>query len=907
MDAHKSETELREELARLRERGTALEADVARHQQVEQSLRDTALNYRIIADFTDGWEYWRNPEGLLRYVSPACERITGYTPAQFLARDDLLCEIVLPEDRAVFEAHRQQTGDVPGPYEVHFRIRRADGAVRWIEHACQPVYDETGAFWGWRASNRDITDRKRDELALQDSRQTLETLMRNLPGMAYRCQNDHDWTMEFLSDGCKALTGYDPADLLQSAVISFADLIHPDDREAVWHSVQDSLRAGEPYEMFYRLQTRYGKEKWVWEQGREITLNDGRTCLEGLITDITLRIRVEEALRRSEARSRALLDAVPDLMLNLDRDGIFLRYHDAGMGTHVPPMEFLGQSIDDVMPALAGRTRYAIDRALKSREVQILQYQLPLGDDIRDYEARIVASGDDEVVVIVREITARVQAERALRASEERLRTLIHATPDIICFKDSDGRWLLANEAILNVFGLTEANYRGQTDLELAEISHGHHEVLVNCHATDEQAWAKGALSRADEVIPRPDGEERTYDVIKVPLFHPDGKRKGLIVLGRDITERKRSEELLHRREQEFRALADNNPDLIVRFDRDCRHLYVNPAVSRMTGIAYEDFIGRTPADLGMPENLVARWNVTIGRAFKIGQPVESEFAFDTAENGPRDFHSHAMPEFAEDGSVQTVLVRIRDITERKEAEEQRIKLAVERERVSVLASFLENVSHEFRTPLSVIYTGLEALERSALLDESNVQRVGRIQEQAGYIGRLVDSMITMSRLDGDPNYVFDFHDLGMVMHDIKHDIERLAQLKQLAVSLDLPDDLPFVYCDPYELRRALFAICENAVDYTPEGGSITIRASHNPAHVLIEVADTGIGIAASDLPHIFERFYRADKARTGRRAGLGLAIARTIIEAHQGRIDVQSAANQGSTFRVTLPLMASQ
>ena len=908
MDAQKSNAELLEEITRLRAQVAALEADAARHQQTEQTRRGDEQDYRIIADTAYDWEYWCNPDGTLRYVSPACERITGYTPAQFFADSGLLREIVLPEDHAVWDAHRQHDAGESGPLEVQFRIRRANGEVRWLEHVCQPVRDESGAFLGWRVSNRDITDRKQDELQRHKNRQVLETLMRNLPGMVYRCLNDHRWTMKFLSEGCTVLTGYDPPDLLDNRVIAYGDLIHPDDRKHVWQTVQEGVRAGDPYEVVYRLQTRYGKEKWVWEQGRQITLSDGSVLLEGLITDITIRIRVEEALRRSEARSRALLDAVPDLMFQVDREGIFLRYHDGGMGTCTPAMEFLGRSMFDVFPAsLATRTKYAIDRALASRDIQILQYKLPAGDELRDYEARIVASGDDEVAMIVREITTRVRAERALRASEERLRTLINATPDIICFKDGDGRWLLANQAMLDLFGLTEASYRGKTDQELIAFSPTQHDILTISYSADQHAWAQGTLSRGDEVIPNPDGEERAFDIIKVPLFYPDGKRKALVVLGRDITERKTAEELLYRREEGFRTLVENNPNLVARVDRELRLQYVNPAMTRMTGVPYEDTVGKTSAELGFPDELVTLWNTAYERVFQTGKGVAFEFTYEVPRDGLRYFESHIMPEFPERGPVQTLLMISRDITEKKEAAEQRVTLAIERERVAILAHFLQNLSHEFRTPLSIVYTGLDALQRSAQLDERNVQRVARIQEQASYVGRLVDAMMTMAQLDGDPRYVFGSHDLSMILSDIQHEIETLAKPKNLAVTLELPDDLPFVHCDPSELRRAVFNICENAVDYTPEGGAITIRVSLDSSQVQIEVADTGIGIGDDDFPHIFERFYRADKARTGRHAGLGLAISKTIIDAHQGTIEVQSTLGEGSTFRVILPLTADQ
>jgi signal transduction histidine kinase len=127
---------------------------------------------------------------------------------------------------------------------------------------------------------------------------------------------------------------------------------------------------------------------------------------------------------------------------------------------------------------------------------------------------------------------------------------------------------------------------------------------------------------------------------------------------------------------------------------------------------------------------------------------------------------------------------------------------------------------------------------------------------------------------------------------------------KQLQLALDLADDLPPAQVDAVELGTALMNLVENAVRYTDPGASVTVRTRAERDCVLIEVSDTGIGIGQDDLPHIFERFYRADKARSTETGGvgLGLAIALKIVEAHKGRIDVESVPGEGSTFRVALP-----
>lgn len=143
--------------------------------------------------------------------------------------------------------------------------------------------------------------RQRVVAAQQESERRISTLLDNLPGMAYRCRNDRDWTMEFVSDGCRALTGYFPEDLVGNKAISYAEVIHPEDREHVWQQVQDGLVSKGPFELEYRIRTVYGSERWVWEQGRGIFDKDGKLlAMEGFISDITERRLAVETLRQSD-------------------------------------------------------------------------------------------------------------------------------------------------------------------------------------------------------------------------------------------------------------------------------------------------------------------------------------------------------------------------------------------------------------------------------------------------------------------------------------------------------------------------------------------------------------------------------------------------------------------------------
>ena len=255
-------------------------------------------------------------------------------------------------------------------------------------------------------------------------------------------------------------------------------------------------------------------------------------------------------------------------------------------------------------------------------------------------------------------------------------------------------------------------------------------------------------------------------------------------------------------------------------------------------------------------------------------------------------------------GQVESNLL-VRVITyaiERKQAEQQRLELTMERERVKLLASFVEDASHEFRTPLAVIHSGIELLERVVDL-EKHASRIERLKEQIMHIVKLVDALLVMSQLDGGAQFVFVPLNLNSLIRELEAEFYTPVREKALTLTLNLDNDICTIQGDKQRLHQAFTHFVENAVRYTPAQGTIEVQTYMQANYVVTAIRDTGIGISETDLPHIFERFYRADKARTSRGVGLGLSIARKIIESHQGTIEVESELGKGSTFRVLLPV----
>ena len=162
-----------------------------------QSLIESEEKYRIVANFTYDWEYWTNLDGTLRYVSPSCERVAGYTPRQFMDNPSLHSEIIIPEDQDAWNKHYHDSRKEPRIREIQFRIQARDGTIRWIEHACQPVVGAQGEKLGFRASNRDITSRKEGEIKLQNAYSDIEVLKVQLEAdrtyLREEIKLDHDY------------------------------------------------------------------------------------------------------------------------------------------------------------------------------------------------------------------------------------------------------------------------------------------------------------------------------------------------------------------------------------------------------------------------------------------------------------------------------------------------------------------------------------------------------------------------------------------------------------------------------------------------------------------------------------------------------------------------------------------
>jgi two-component system, OmpR family, sensor kinase len=213
---------------------------------------------------------------------------------------------------------------------------------------------------------------------------------------------------------------------------------------------------------------------------------------------------------------------------------------------------------------------------------------------------------------------------------------------------------------------------------------------------------------------------------------------------------------------------------------------------------------------------------------------------------------------------------------------------------------FVADASHELRTPLTTIRGNLGLLERTPPISRADQQAViADLVSESDRLIRLVNALLALARVDAGQTVRHEPVSIKPVLDDLYRQTQVLGTDKTIEYQ---PPPEVAVVANADNLKQILLILLDNALKYTPSGGTITLTTSATDRQVAIHVGDTGVGIAPDVVPHIFTRFYRADTSRTGDSAGLGLAIAKSLVEAHQGTITVESQPGQGSTFTVTLP-----
>lgn len=518
--------------------------------------------------------------------------------------------------------------------------------------------------------------------------------------------------------------------------------------------------------------------------------------------------------------------------------------------------------------------------------------------------------------LLERERSRRI-SEIAVRRSEERFRRAMENIPGVVVIYDRDLRIQYINAATRQITGLSAAEFIGRREADIWPP-----EVYTPYMPTLEAAL-KTKTTRSIEVdLTLPGAGTRTLAITCVPLLDEHGEVREVLGITHDFTERKQAEREirqlnesleqriaertaeLQRSEARYRAIIEDQTDLVCRFGRDGSLTFVNSAFCTYFDRPPEDLAGTSLFALLSGDNraILQRHIAALGRENPV---VTLETHEITSTGTPRWVHWIGRMLFDAGGEFVEYQAVGRDITERKLAED-RLRRMFEREmELGVLKSrYVSMAAHDLRNPLAVIQSAVDLLHRydDRLVAEQKEAKFEGIKNSIKVMVAMLDDILTIGQVEsGKLTFTSESFDLLTFCNTIVTETQQTTGSTQ-PVHFSSKGGYGTVYADPKLLRHILGNLLSNAIKYSPENRPVTFTVHCQPDAITFCVEDQGIGIPASDQVHLFEPFHRASNVHQIPGTGLGLAIVKRSVDLHGGTITVESEEGVGTTFTVVIP-----
>lgn len=494
-------------------------------------------------------------------------------------------------------------------------------------------------------------------------------------------------------------------------------------------------------------------------------------------------------------------------------------------------------------------------------------------------------------LVLTSTVIRRNQVQR-LQASEERYRVLLEAIPDLMFRFDRAGTHLDYYAGSHEMLAYEPNTFMGKTINEVLprEMAEPYMQAIEKVLATSQMVVYEYSLMLG--------GSEAFFEARMVQCAPNE-----VLTIVRNVTERHRHEIALKQSEERFSTAFRNSPvPMVISTTDPANPIYVeaNDAYLKLVGYTWDELKGQSLTQLGITIQDERRETrlVTLDTH---GHYALREIQICNRHDEIRDVLISAQ-RIVIDG-IECDLELLLDVTEQRRLEQKAVELEMEAKNIQLLSKFIQDASHEFRTPLADISNRVYLL--TSATDPAKRQRhADQAQKQIQALTNLLDILFTMARLDSGLPFETTPTDLNSFLRTLLSVYELQLHANQLSLKVDLAPDLPPLHIHEELLQQAIRQVMDNAIRYNRPGGTITVKTEATPQAAVLTITDTGIGISADDLPHVFERFWRYDAAHTTPGFGLGLSIARRILQQHNGDIILTSpGSDQGTTVILTLPL----
>ena len=755
--------------------------------------------------------------------------------------------------------------------------------------------------------------RTRAEKALRQSEQRFRTLVSNIPGIVYRCANDPEWTMEFISDEIETVTGYPASDFIKNKVRPYVDIIHPDDRQKMVQIVQEGLDKKKPWTIEFRLIHKDGNIKWLYEKGQAVYDQNGQLLwLDGAIFDITDRKKAEEDLKESQRQQIAILNTIPDIAWLKDKNSVYIAANIQYVEMcGIKPRDIIGKTDFELWPEDLA-TKYVNDdkEVIKSGKRKRVEEQLQLKQGKRIWIDTIKTPiYDDKGQVvgtsgIARDITEHKEMDQKLHEAQEKYRLAMEATNDALWDWD-----IATNQAYRNPRHALMLGYDPE------ELSSAQYEWEKRIHPDDREKVLKILKEVLDkkrehfELEYRLSTKSGGYIWIlgrgKVVEYADDDSPLRMVGTNIDITERKFAEEKLRESEQRFRTIFDSAIDGLLLADLETKKFFAaNQACCKMLGYTNQELTKLSVKDIhpkNQLKNVLQDFERQIRREINLAENVPVK------RKDGSIFYADINTALLTLAGKTYIMGVFRDVTKRKQAEQQlelyREKMA-RAEQLASLGTISATLSHELNQPLTAI----------RLFIENSLAKINKSQQPPAVTDGLKDSLkeveTAASIVDRFRNFARQSSEKDISQVDIKTVARRIlallneaAQRANVSLTCKNMDNLPPVYLNEKDLEQLLFALIENAIQAADGKKHKRLTISGNVKNGMLELkfADNCNGIPPENLDKIFEPFFTTKPPGEG--TGLGLCIIQRILSGYGGKIRVDSKPGKGSTFYTTLPL----
>ena len=907
-------------------------SDITERKKLEEKIKESELKFRTIADFTYDWEYWSSPDNQLFYISPSCERITGYSSEEFYNNPNLIEDIIYPDDLEIWSKSLNAIY-TKSIFKCDVRIQCKDNQLKWINHICLAIYSEDGTYMGRRASNRDITERKQIEDSLLKLKKAVESsgeviFLTNLEGI-YTYINPAFTNLYGFTEN--ELVGKMTPRVLKSGILGhdiyinfWKNLTSGSD---VWGELINKRKNGE-------LVNIEGSASPIFDEDNKII------GFLGIQRDITQRKKADEAIRESEEKFRNIFQNHPAVKLLIDPESGSI------VDANVSAANYYGWSVNELKHMNLTQINSLSDDEIKTemgkakiKQKTIFEFKHRKADgtirDVEIFSGNVVIGGKNYLHSIIHDITEKKENENLLKENEEKMRLLVEGTSYFFFYTHNiTGEVTYVSPSVEKITGYKVEDWLGQnhwfaTNSPINSITR---------ERTRKMLKGETLKNPVNLEIYNPSGTPILLEIYEVPLIE-EGKIVGLQGIAHDITERNR----LIQNIQKLSSAVHQSPVSILITDINGNIEYTNPKFTEVSGYGYNEAIGQNSRILSSgkhPKEFYSNlwetilsgknWSGIFNNKKKTGElfwesviisPIKNEDGKIMNFVGVKEDITEKIEKEIELGKYREHLERLveerteeldqlnRDLIDQlqkqKELEDQlNIALSKEKDVNELKTRFIATVSHEFRTPLASLLSSSQMIQRYSKRwgEEKLTEHYNRISSTVNYLTNLLDEVLTISRTDreiitNNPEPV-EIEDL---FNSYFEDIRSILTEKHEVLFIN-KCDIRKISIDKKLLRQIMVNLLTNSIKYSPDGGKVELIIHNKNGKLFVKVSDQGFGIPEDEIRYIFEPFYRSKNSLGIQGTGLGLNIVKRCCEILRGEISVNSKIKEGTTFNISIP-----